>query len=82
MREELLKLLVLCKQSFSEAEIEEVMEFIDVNENKLAVETICAIFYEGGKKVTPIQLAAIQEVGKTMTILPAKWERLNIEIKK
>ncbi|MCG7545744.1 MafI family immunity protein [Pseudoalteromonas sp. MM17-2] len=79
MREELLKLLELCKQSFTADETEEVMEFIEVNENKLALETICAIFYEEGKTVTSTQLDAIKEIGKKTTISPTKWERLQVE---
>ena len=52
------------------------MEFIQVNENKLALETICAIFFEEKKKVSKEQLAIIIELGQKMTISPSKWERL------
>ena len=59
-------------------EIEEVKELIDVNENKLALETVCAIFYEEKKMVTQEQLELIKSIGKNMTISPQKWERLGV----
>ena len=76
MNNKILNVLNLCKESFTDNEIEEVMEFIEVNENKLALETICAIFFEEGKTVSTLQLDAIISAGKMMTILPGKWERL------
>ena len=78
MNEKLKELLELCKNSFSDDEIEEVREFIEVNENKLALETVCAIFYEEKKVVSREQLELIKYIGKDMTISPQKWERLNV----
>jgi hypothetical protein len=78
MNKKLNELLDLCRNSFSDNEIEEVKEFIDVNENKLALETICAIFYEEKKMVTQEQLDLIKSIGGNMTISPKKWERLDL----
>ena len=78
MNEKILHVLNLCRDSFNDNEIEEVMEFIEVNENKLALETICAIFFEEEKAVSKLQLHSIKSVGENMTISPAKWERLKV----
>jgi hypothetical protein len=78
MNKRILNVLELCKESFDEDEVEEVMEFIEVNENKLALETICAIFFEEEKTVSIVQLDVIKSVGKEMTISPSKWERLKV----
>jgi len=78
MNENILNVLSLCKESFNNDEIEEVMEFIEVNENKLALETICAIFFEEERAVSVEQLTAIKLAGEKMTISPSKWERLKI----
>lgn len=78
MNKRILNVLEICKESFNEDEFEEVMEFIEVNENKLALETICAIFFEEEKTVSVVQLDAIKSVGKEMTISPSKWERLKV----
>ncbi len=78
MTQKLNELLDLCRSNFSEDEIEEVKELIDVNENKLALETVCAIFYEEKKMVTQEQLELIKSIGKNMTISPQKWERLGV----
>ena len=78
MNETILNVLKLCKESFNTDEIEEVMEFIAVNENKLALETICAIFFEENKEISHTQLDAIKQAGKSMTISPEKWERLTV----
>ncbi|MDY6976365.1 MAG: MafI family immunity protein [Pseudomonadota bacterium] len=78
MNQKLNELLDLCRNNFSEDEIEEVKEFIDVNENNLALETICAIFYEEKKMVSQEQLELIKSIGANMTISPQKWERLDV----
>ena len=79
MNQKLNELLDLCRNNFSEDEIEEVKEFIDVNENKLALETICAIFYEEKKMISQEQLELIRSIGANMTISPKKWERLDVQ---
>jgi hypothetical protein len=80
MNEELVELLNRCKLSFNVQETAEVMEFIQVNENKLALETICAIFFEEKKEVSQDQLALIEKLGQQMTISPSKWKRLTKKI--
>jgi hypothetical protein len=80
MNEELVELLNRCKLSFNAQETAEVMAFIQVNENKLALETICAIFFEVKKEVSQEQLALIKKLGQQMTISPSKWERLTNKI--
>ena len=78
MKKRILDVLELCKENFNEDEFEEVMEFIEVNEYNLALETICAIFFEEKKSISRAQLNAIKSVGKEMTISPSKWERLKV----
>jgi len=76
MNDELFTLLNLCKKAFSKDEIDEVLEFLNVNEKLLALETICAIFYEEKKTVSKLQYEAIIIASKNLRIPHYKLERL------
>ncbi|MCG7539173.1 MafI family immunity protein [Pseudoalteromonas sp. CO348] len=80
MKEELTLLLNSFQSTFTEEELDEVWDFIQVNEYKLALETICAIFFEESKPITRKQLDSIKTVAQNMTIDPEKWERLEAQV--
>ncbi|MCG7547059.1 MafI family immunity protein [Pseudoalteromonas sp. Of7M-16] len=82
MIEKMTLLLEMFQTSFTEEELDEVWDFIQVNENKLALETICAIFFEMKKPISREQLDAIRKFGQIMKVDPYKWERLESQILK
>ena len=64
----LIRLLALLSEIFSNTEVKEVQEFIDVGEYGLALETLVDIVDEESKKITPEILNLVQQLAEVMEI--------------
>ena len=62
----LVRLLALLSEKFSNTEVQEVQEFIDVGEYGLALETLVDIVDEGSKQITSEVLILVKELAEAM----------------
>jgi hypothetical protein len=75
------KLLQLLFAIFTESEMKEVQEFIDVGEYGVALETLCFIIDEENKVITNRVYDLIAELGTSMDMGTESWEFVKPRIK-
>lgn len=68
------KLLQLLVDFFTESEMKEVQEFIDVGEYGVALETLCSIIDEENKVISKEVYDLIAQLGTSMEMGTESWE--------
>lgn len=69
-------LLQYLKPSFTDSEIAEVCQFLDVGEYGVALETLLFIATEEKKAISSKQYDLIDEIGRRMHMDPVLWSHL------
>ncbi|MCI5189800.1 MAG: hypothetical protein D3905_08370 [Candidatus Electrothrix sp. AS4_5] len=74
------RLLNLLVDLFTELEIKEVLEFVDVGEYGTALETLCFIIAEENKKITKELYDQIKYLGISMRMESEIWESIRLHV--
>ena len=82
LERDLLAILDSIHETLTESESEEVRHFVEHGEYGVALETLCGVIEEEGKRISFEAYEQIHGLGERMEMEPEVWERLRVSIAK